>query len=354
VVKKGMSLIGVGFIVGVMMLVGCAKKDDILGPTTTGGGDPPPTTGGGTTTNGPGTFTSAPMGFDVITEIIALGNMSPPGHTLPTDHTYWRFSVPSGRATVYAPGTGTITNVTSYASTNGYAGQIQTITVQVTSTFSYVLDHLILTPGISTGTKLTGGQALGTTEREQTGNLDFGVVNTQLTRTGLAQPLRYSDKVINGDSPMKFYQDPLKSQVYAKVTRAGSEKDGKMDYDVAGRLVGAWFHESAPPTPGIVGPEDKALVFAYDVLDPLKIQLSVSGYQLTMAGAFGVQGGAIVPVTVTSASGKIGYQLYSFQGVLQGLLMVQMQDDTHIKVETFNGNTATTAEFTSNAKNYIR
>ena len=36
-------------------------------------------------------------------------------------------------------------------------------------------------------------------------------------------------------------REPLRSALYARVRRAGPDKDGKIDCDVPGRLVGNWF-----------------------------------------------------------------------------------------------------------------
>lgn len=86
------------------------------------------------------------------------------------------------------------------------------VQVQMTGEFSYYLDHVILDAGIGVGTQVTAGQRLGQT--------------------------------LHTDSPFKYFAEPLKSQLYAKVRRNAPDKDGRIDYDVRSRLIGNWFHES--------------------------------------------------------------------------------------------------------------
>ena len=105
---------------------------------------------------------------------------------------------------------------------------------------------------------------------------------------------------------------------------------------------------------------DKELAFAYDIQHPTKVQIALGGV-IGPAGKWYPQIGAIAPSQVTVASGKVAYQLWSLDPVTQainteqkGLMIVQMTDDTHIKVEMFADVKISDAAFTSNAKIYAR
>jgi hypothetical protein len=83
------------------------------------------------------------------------------------------------------------------------------------------------------------------------------------------------------------------------------------------------------------------------------------GGQIGMVGKWTIQTGAPLPSTVSVANGKVAYQLYSAFGISvdpnqRGLMIVQMMDDKHIKVQVFPDSKATDAVFDANAKVYAR
>lgn len=261
--------------------------------------------------------------------ITPLGNLNPPGHTLPTDHIYFYFTNPdaggsptAARTTFYAPGDGTVTWIL------GGAGQESKILVRQTSTMTYYLDHLILASGISVGTVLTAGQVVGTTGLAYA--VDLGVINDSVT-IGFVNPSRYPDlEMLHADAPLKYYTEPVRSQLYAKVQRLGPDLDGTIDYDRAGTLAGNWYAQfgNAP------------MSFAYDTYDgtvPL-ISTGVGAFQ----GVFGINSGTPLPRDVTFASGRVLYSLYAtHNGPTRTVLatthwmLVEMTDSTHIRVEIF-------------------
>ena len=56
-------------------------------------------------------------------------------------------------------------------------------------------------------------------------------------------PLRYPSTTVHGDAPLPYFDEPLRSRLYARVQRIGGDLDGRFDFDVAGRLVGNWILE---------------------------------------------------------------------------------------------------------------
>jgi hypothetical protein len=310
-----------------------------------------PTSSGSSPTSGAGfpagtlVFKNAVIDQSAMLWITPLGNMNPPSHTLPTDHIYFYFANPNAggsplgaRVPFYAPGDGTVTWML------GGAGQESKIMVRQTSTYSYYLDHLILAPGISVGTVLTAGQPVGTTGNAYA--VDLGVVNDSLTQA-FVNPSRYTDsEMLHADAPLKYYTEPLRSQLYARVQRLGADRDGVINYDKAGTLAGNWYSQFGN------GP----LSFAYDTYDPSRpmVAIGVGPYQ----AVFAIAPGQPAPSDVTVASGRVVYTLAVGRtgpnqptGGAPYYMLVQMTDDTHIREEIF---TSYPTDFTANALTFLR
>ena len=277
--------------------------------------------------------------------ITPLGNLNPPLHTLPTDHIYFYFANPNtggspqvSRVPFYAPGDGTVTWML------GGAGQESKIQVRQTSTFTYYVDHVILASGITLGSVLTAGQPIGTTGNSYA--VDLGVINENVS-VGFLSPARYADgDSLHADAPLKYYTEPMRSQLYAKVQRLGPDLDGTINYDKAGTLSGNWYSQFG----------SQPLSFARDTYDgavPL-ISIGVGTYQ----GVFGLAPGDPLPQNVTVASGRLLYSLYATNNgptrpvrATTHYMLVQMIDDTHIKEEIF---ATRPTDFSASALTFLR
>lgn len=265
-----------------------------------------------------------------IAWITPLGNLNPPDHTLPTDHIYFYVTDPNtgfplntAHVPFYAPGDGTVNWML------GGAGQESKIIVRQTSTYQYYLDHLILAAGINVGTVLTAGQQIGTSGNAYA--VDLGVINDNAP-LGFINPARYNDgETLHADAPLKYYTEPLRSQLYARVQRLGADRDGAINFDKAGTLSGNWFSQFG----------NFPLSFCYDTYDPSVPLISIGVG--TWQGVFGLAAGTTVPRDITVASGRVLLPLY---GTRSGpgrqvsaptfWMLVQMIDDTHIREEIFN------------------
>lgn len=301
-----------------------------------------------TTPGGPLVFRASPIDLAAIRWITPLGNLNPPAHALPTDHIYFYFANPDAgeqpearRTSFFAPADGTITDVFTSATIPDVK-----VFVRVSATTSYYIDHLIPDAPITRGMTLTAGQRLGTSGSAY--GIDLGVVNSSLT-LGFVNPLRYTNSdSLHADAPLKYYEEPLKSTLYAMVQRIGSERDGRIDFDVAGRLSGNWFSEfgSFP------------LAFVYDTYDPSQVRLSIIG--LAQTGVFAIGAAEPLPRDVSVATGPVRYTLTRAitgprppSGPPMGRLLVQMSSDQRIRAEVFPP-TASADAFTSAATNFIR
>ncbi|NJD22878.1 MAG: hypothetical protein FIA82_09460 [Melioribacter sp.] len=300
-------------------------------------------------------FLYSPMDVDKILWLEPLGWINPVGHTFPTDHVYFIFNFntpthqqdPNYKLPIYAPASG---KIDWYLMENGRNDDSK-VMIKVNSTFSYYLDHIILDSAFVLGSIVTAGKKIGTTARS--GSIDLGVINQNITLTGFVNPARYPGS-IHCDSPYKYFQEPLKSKLYSLVKRNAPDKDGKIDYDIRGRLIGNWFHESVRIEDSM-GPLawPKEIAFAPDPNEPSIMILSFGGY----AGILGKYKPSITdpdPSQVSVSSGKVIYHVNYLEFGYAGLLAVQLIDDIRMKVEFFPNKTGDTAEFDNNALIYTR
>ena len=312
-----------------------------------------------TASSGPLAFTVSPIDTASIQYIVPLGNMGPWGHTQPTDHIYFYHHLGTGAfapVPIVAPAAGTVDLLIHQVGSNEVK-----LTVRVNRTYSYYFDHLTPAPGIGMGTHLDAGSAVGTSVGIA---VDFAVVNYGLT-LGFVNPTRYGGLggyTVHTDAPLKYFKEPVRSALYAKVQREGPELDGRIDYDVSGTLSGNWFAEDLPSTASMGGDMytgTRQLAFAHDARHPDRLRISIGGLGLT--GAWGVPSSTADFSSVTPASGIVTYRLIypgdpgGPAGTQQaGLLIVQMLDGGRVRVEAISDPATTTATFTGRAEIYVR
>lgn len=325
--------------VGVVMLAASCGGGSTSSPTS-------PSTGQSGFPQGTLSLTHALVDPAAVRWITPLGNLNPPGHTLPTDHIYFYIANPDAgespvarRTPVYAPGSGTVFFVIG-----GNVGQESKLMVRQTASMAYYVDHVILSAPISNGTVITAGQVLGTTGSAYA--VDLGVVNDNIT-IGFLNPSRYlnTGDALHADGPLKYYTEPLRSQLYAMVQRLGPDLDGQINYDKAGTLSGNWFTTSGTAS----------MSFAFDTYDPARPLISAGVG--TVQGVFGLAPTDPLPAAVTVGTGRVLYTLhrtYSGAARIMGApfwMLVEMTDDTHIRVETF---AAAPTDFTERAVSLLR
>jgi hypothetical protein len=161
-------------------------------------------------------------------------------------------------------------------------------------------------------------------------------------------------------SPWRYFSEPLRSQYYARNRSAASapDKDGHIDLDVPGHLAGNWFDQDVP-VEGYVseGPSGwpHTVAFVTDYYDPSKIRIAIGG-TIASPGIWTIPDDAPRPADITPASGVVAYRLVYTEStsVQAGLMLVQMTDATHLKIEVFEGSQAATGTFDGNARSYVR
>ena len=300
-------------------------------------------------------FTVSPIDPAVIQFIVPLGNMGPWAHTFPTDHAYvyHHIGVTSfAPVTVVAPAAGTISNTFP-----GVAGESK-VWIKVNSRYTYYFDHVVLAGGLGVGSKVEAGASIGTSAGIA---FDFAVTD-QATTQAFITTARYGIDTVYAQSPFPFFVEPIRSALYAKVQRAGADLDGKINFDVAGTLSGNWFDDSLPiagSTSNDITIGQKQIAFARDVRFPDRLRVSVGGFGMT--NLYGVAPGSPDFTSITAASGLVIYRLLNTgepggpPGVDQlGLVLAQLTDAGHLRLEVVNERVATSAAFSAQARTYIR
>jgi len=227
----------------------------------------------------------------------------------------------------------------------------------------WFVDHVVPEPGIAEGAIVAAGQRVAT-HSGATCCVDFGVLDDGLMLPGYVNRRRYSPQTLQAAAPLKYFSDPLRSQLYALVNRVGADRDGRHDYDIPGRLSGNWFLEGTPED-GSLLPENwpRQLAFACSNTHPSMILISVAG-TLALTNLFAVHDGAPDPANVSAGSGPVVYRLFQKDPPVSegdrkgttplGEMLVQLLDDSRVRVEIFPGAAARATSFTGAARIYTR
>lgn len=341
----------------------CALQLTILAVGAACGGD------GGNATAGPPTgvtpppgavaeFTVSPIALDSFALVTPLGSLNPPGHTLPTAHAYMyvvdfdrrpivRDTIPR---TVYVPATGTVEFLMQ---PTGGDAKVQ---LRVTHDFSYFIDHVRLRAPLAVGTVLHAGDVLGVTNPGAA--LDLGALDRRVTHPGLLNPRRYPEPSLHAATPWRYFVEPLRTQLYAKQRRhPAAPPDARIDFGVAGRLAGDWFHESVPNSSEASGPAGwpRTLAFVYDYYDPTAVRIAIGG-TIATPGVWAIPADAPRPASVSVATGMVAYRLLytDARDAQAGLMLVRMLADDRIRVQVLAGSQATDGAFDDRAQVYVR
>src|SRR5581483_8079623 len=200
--------------------------------------------GSGTTT-----FTHLPMDANDFNILIPYG-LTVGGHVTPIDHQYFSptiFNSSKDKYPVYAMADAQITGIEVHPPENGSNGRIRLV-FSVSCTFFYYYD---LVTSVESGIddkhlpiQVKAGQLIGHIGGQ---TLDFAVWNTQKPLKGFINPATYKGEVwkIYTDNPFPYYTADLRSTVETKDPRTVEPIQGKIDYDVDGKLIGNWFLEGS-------------------------------------------------------------------------------------------------------------
>lgn len=338
-----------------LLTAGCRQGEEYWSD----GGDEAPPNFDETLPAGNLAFTHSIMALSDINNIIPLGNLNPPGHTLPTDHIY--FVTKGIGKEVLAPASGRILEITK-----GSANNDDALKIAVTKTTTYYLGHIYLDANLAEGDEVAGGQKLGLSGGAAA--VDLGVMNKDISNPLLNQ--HHPANTLFGDAPLKYYGDPsLRELLYALVrptddpeyvAPSQAAKDGVFVFDQAGKLIGDWFRD------GTLAYEwEEQLSFSYACFYPDQLRIAIGRDNATQCMLFAVKSADPTPPRpedVSAASGAVAYQLYNGNnaskgeptGSRVGLMMVEMPTDDTLKIEIFSDAISSTRAFTDAAWYYER
>jgi hypothetical protein len=142
--------------------------------------------------------------------------------------------------------------------------------------------------------------------------------------------------------------------VGARITAGKVIKDGKIDYDIRGTLIGNWFHDSVPIAESMMPSAwPKHLAFCPDSNEPNETRISIGG-TVSSPGKFKPSPNDPPFEQVTPATGLVVYHLNYTEFGYFGLMLVQLTDDTHLKVEVFPDSHDDGIPFSDRAQLYCR
>lgn len=342
--------------------------------------------------NGPVTMTHMPMDMKDVATVVPIGALAG-AHVTPIDHLYFYPKDMQNRdaAPVYAMADGFIVSMQERtqnvdlgtAKQGEYRIEIQH-NCDIVSYFDLLtsLDSSIKDKVKSNGklhVPVKAGQVIG---RVGAQSLDTAIYNYGMKLKGFVNPDSYNAEPwkIHTDDFFKYFKNDLKEQMLAKNVRKAEPRSGKIDYDIAGKLIGNWFEEG---TNGYAGAKEFQhgnnpgggkgywnghFSITPDVIDPTVTNVSF-GYYDGQAQQFSAKAGSPDPAAIGVVDGVVKYELTPFvspsmtpegtmpmrQQTVQGVVLLQVLDGNKLKLEAFPRKTAAQVTgFTAAAKTYQR
>lgn len=276
-------------------------------------------------------FSVLPIPVGAIASATPLGNMGPPGHTIPTDHV--GFYLNGTGVTLVSPSSFRITSVTQthYLSSpfrNGqsdYAvkgsvcaghelllghlqslvGKIQTAATGNCSTYSTADETVQQCRNDSVDVSMAAGETIGTVGGASAGAFDFGLYQPG-HQNFFVNPSRYSSQTLQAVCPYDPFTPDLRNQINALIGQPGVRASGEspicgsMSVDVAGTARGVWVLQSSPVNQA--GDETNFVALAPYPFAPQSSQTLSLG-PAAIAGS----GGVLIPYPTTT-TGRVNRQ----------------------------------------------
>jgi hypothetical protein len=194
-------------------------------------------------------FTTSIVDIEKLDHIIPLGNLNPPGHTLPTRHMYFWVTEPTD---LLAPARIHVTNLHIFtgkgdyeigfevcSGVNGYFIHLDTISPRLDPerSFDDCAENMCFA---EVDMWFEEGEFLG-----QVGinglSFDLGMIDDGV-QNEFANPERYGDYLENAACGLDYFSEEIRAQYYVKLRRTGEPRCGTIAQDVPGTLQGNWFY----------------------------------------------------------------------------------------------------------------
>lgn len=345
----------------------------------------------------------SPIKIEDIQQISPMGAMIG-GHVTPIDHMYFYPNPVAGNrfsAEVYAMADGVITGIQHRGNIKDGPADARPgtdeyrLTIEQTCNQGYYYDLITkLAPNVrdkiknqdyaSVDLPIKAGDLIGYVGNQ---SLDFGVYDTKVTLNFIV-PEHYSGAEpwkIHTAEAFKYFEPQMLASLKPKMLRVVEPLSGKIDYDKDGYLSGNWFKKDTNGYAGVGNDHMNYfrghLSFAYNDIDPTGINISIGslvGSSGGQGGQYSVKGNSPDPTDVNQASGLVKYELTQgtfvnangenwdrmspavgvtnrSNGSVQGTLLVQLMSQRELKMEYFEGKSASQVSgFTGSAMTYER
>jgi len=254
---------------------------------------------------------------------------------------------------VQAPADATVTAVTT-------TGSSTRIDFLASSGLRYYLAELASSE-VGAGTTVVAGQPVGRAGQQFESFfpvVGFGVINPARPQPFIT-PARYPDEMRYGDSPIRYFNEPLKGALMAKVQPSGLG-EGLLSFDIPGTLQGFWFLATVPISESMAEANREArLWFYYNDLNPVERLITYYSPELTLTGDR-VPNEEPVASQVTPASGVVSFHFSERVGEFPTfenrvfVLLVEMLSATSLRAEAFDTTLVPSPAFTAGARTYVR
>ncbi|MBI2583508.1 MAG: hypothetical protein HYW25_02475 [Candidatus Aenigmarchaeota archaeon] len=315
-------------------------------------------------------FTAAPVDLGRIVEITPLGNLGPPGHTFPTEHTFFHISAGGATTQTISLNSPADMHITLISFSHGITQDPVDYTIyfalckDVVGYFNHVkeisadLQKIIdenecMFQGESKSTRcnvqtlepIEANSPMGKVGRLQ-GNFDFGVLDLRKTNN-FANPSRYGMRSLHIQCPFDYYDEAMQKQFFDLIERNDAQQCGVVMQDVPGTLKGNWFFGNSRADIGTDW--DKHLAFVQDNEDPATSVISVGG-TFADAGKWEFSAGSAGTVNRAFDQVKPDGKVYCYEAQGQsGRIIVQLTGETELKIEKQSESCAGSFAFSSPA-----
>jgi len=322
-------------------------------------------------------FSYRPIAEDSYTNIMPLGHLNPPSHTIPTDHIYLvlnRDGSKSAVTDVFSPGEITIYEIkkAQFFDNNGNVmdedyGVYFSPCKQIRAWYG----HIIISDAIKTeldkyecmemgsppGTKQCNyiinykvkvGEYMGITGGGNSACLDLGVYDSRSNLNGFANRDRYSNEYLQTKCPIDYFTDELKTKM---AERFGWENErrtvepicGNLMQDVPGTIQGVWF--DGPISNLNLENEGKVISVVHDNMLGIKGKLVIGG-QISEPGVIEFNPTHSGTKNREPNEVKSDEKIYCYQNdnlenkymPLLGKVILQLVDVNTLKIEYQDGN----------------
>ncbi|HOZ54284.1 MAG TPA: hypothetical protein PKY25_03045, partial [Bacilli bacterium] len=340
-------------------------------------------------------FTKPFMDGDYPDYIIPLGNSNSTSHTVPTDHVYPTNNTYKSEVPVYSPGTLTliwVENKRIYNSkTNEFMGSDYQLNFAPCRGINFGIIHLTglskrlikaideTDPKCSEGEykfnqddvvyyktchpdfdkiTLKPGELIGTF-----GNMphtlqmgfDIGIYDFNKPDLKFISKKRYYAETVHTACPFDYFIDELRNKYLSKMGGVEQQKDsrkfikrnkeplcGEIMYDVEGTISGDWFKNKIDKTS--TTNQEGAVALVHDNLNPKLAKLSInSSTSITFTPKH--SGYINREFNEVTADKNIYCYQYDGNGSQGAKILIELIDDTHIKLEHKNGMCTNNEEF---------